>query len=248
MKPLLRAELIKLRTTRTFAALAGAAIGTSLLITVLVATISEPSADDVLADVFNSDTSSLFIVFLALLGIGGEWRHRTITSSLLAAPDRLRFLTAKTLAFAAAGALLSVMIAIAVAIVGFVILSVRDLPLPGFGELVEQIARNALIAALLGALAVGVGAIIRNQVVAVIGVLIFWFVVEGSLMALVPEVGKFTPFTALPTSIADVDPEDVGLSSDAELLSQGAALAAMLAWIAAAFSLGAALLRRRDVH
>ena len=53
-----------------------------------------------LVDVFTSDTSSLFILILAIVGITGEWRHRTITSSLLAAPDRVRFLAAKTLAFA----------------------------------------------------------------------------------------------------------------------------------------------------
>ena len=60
---------------------------------------------------------------LAIVGITGEWRHRTITSSLLAAPDRLRFLAAKTLAFAAAGMVLSLTISISVAIVGMAILS-----------------------------------------------------------------------------------------------------------------------------
>ena len=39
MTRLLRAELIKLRTTRTFYALAGAAIGISLVITILVASL-----------------------------------------------------------------------------------------------------------------------------------------------------------------------------------------------------------------
>ena len=118
MKPLLRAELIKLRTTRTFAGLAGAAIGISLLITVLVGVLTEPTEDSVLVDVFTTDLSGFFIFILAVIGIGGEWRHRTITSSLLAAPDRLRFLAAKTLAFAAAGAVLSVLVSIAVTIVG----------------------------------------------------------------------------------------------------------------------------------
>ena len=42
MSALLQAELIKLRTTRTFVALAGVAVGTSLLITVLVALLTEP--------------------------------------------------------------------------------------------------------------------------------------------------------------------------------------------------------------
>ena len=40
-----RAELIKLRTTRTFYALAGVAVGISLLITILIASIEEPTQD-----------------------------------------------------------------------------------------------------------------------------------------------------------------------------------------------------------
>jgi hypothetical protein len=98
MRALLRAELLKLTTTRTFVALAGAAVGTSLVICALVALLTEPTRDSVLTDVFTTDTSGLFIVVLAIIGITGEWRHRTITSSLLAAPDRVRFLAAKTLA------------------------------------------------------------------------------------------------------------------------------------------------------
>ena len=101
MRALLRAELLKLRTTRTFVALTAVAVATSVLLVVLVSVLTEPSEEDVLVDVFTADTSSLFILLLAVIGISGEWRHRTITSSLLAAPDRLRFLAAKTVAFTA---------------------------------------------------------------------------------------------------------------------------------------------------
>jgi hypothetical protein len=247
MKPLLRAELIKLRTTRTFAGLAGAAIATSLLITVLVALLTEPTEDSVLVDVFTTDLSSLFIFVLAIIGITGEWRHRTITSSLLAAPDRLRFLAAKTLAFAAAGAILSVLISVAVAIVGSVILSIRDLPLPEAGELVAQVGRNAVVAALTGALAVGLAALVRNQVVAVVGLLLLGLLIEPTVTALVPEVGRFGPFVALPTAAADISADDAGLG-DVDLLSPGLAALAMMAWIGAAFAAGHALLRGRDVH
>ena len=139
MTPLLRAELIKLSTTRTFAALAGVAVGISLLITILVGVLTEPTRESVLSDVFTSDVSSLFILVLAVVGITGEWRHRTITSSLLAAPDRLRFLAAKTIAFAAAGLVLSLLISVVVAVIGFTILSVRDLPTP---DLVSSQARS----------------------------------------------------------------------------------------------------------
>ena len=247
MKALLHAELIKLRTTRTFAALAGAAVSTSLLLAVLVSLLTEPTQKSVLLDVFASDTSSLFILVLAVVGVSGEWRHRTIAGSLLAAPKRLHFLGAKTLAFAAAGLLLSISTYVAVAVVGFVILSVRDLPLPQADELVELIARGALIAALLGAFGVCLGALVRNQVVAIVGVLLLSFLLEPLLLGLAPEVGRFGPFVALPTAAIDVSAEAVGLG-DANLVAPGVAVLLMLAWIAAAFAAGGALLRRRDLE
>ena len=247
MTAYLQAELLKLRTTRTFVALTSVAVGISIVIVVLVTTISEPTEESVLTDVFTADLSSLFILVLAVIGITGEWRHRTITSSLLAAPDRVRFLAAKTLAFAAAGAVLSVLISLAIFIVGFVILTARDLPTPDFADLLEQLGRNAAIALLLGALGVGLGALVRNQVVAIVGLLVFSFVVEPTLMALVDEVGRFGPFGALPTAVQGVPPEDVGYPADTDLLAPGLALLAMFVWIGGAFAIGAWLLRRRDL-
>jgi ABC-2 type transport system permease protein len=243
---LLNAELVKLRTTRTFVALTAIAVGISLVIVVLVALIEEPTQESVLTDVFTADLSSLFILVLAVIGITGEWRHRTITSSLLAAPDRLRFLAAKTLAYAAAGAVLSIAISVAISIVGFVILTARDLPTPSFVELLEQLGRNAAIAVLLAAFGVGVGAVVRNQVVAIVGLLVFSFVVEPALIALVPDVGRFGPFGALPTAVQGVPPEDVGFG-DIDLLAPGLALLVMFVWIGGGFAIGAWLLRRRDL-
>jgi ABC-2 type transport system permease protein len=248
MTALLHAELIKLRTTRTFVALAGIAVGISLLLTALTGLIGEPTEESVLIDVFASDTSGFFILVLAVVGISGEWRHRTITSSLLAAPDRLRFLTAKTLAFAAAGILMSLLISIAVTILGLAILTVRDLPTPEAAELADLAARNALVAALLGAFGVGIGALVRNQVVAVVGLLVFTFVVETALIATVPEVARFGPFTPLPAATVGISAEEAGMGGEIELLAPGLAALAMVAWIGAAFAAGAVLLQRRDLE
>jgi ABC-2 type transport system permease protein len=244
---LLRAELIKLRTTRTFYALAGAAIGISLLVTILVASLSEPAREDVINDVFQNDASSLFIMILAIVGITGEWRHRTITSSLLAAPDRIRFLAAKTLAFAAAGALLSIAIAFSIGIVGYAILSFRDLPTPELGDLLEQFARNAGVAALLGAFGVGVGSLIRNQATAIVAILILSFVVDPLLGNLAPAVDRFSPVGALPSAIQGLDPDDVG-TPDVDFFAVGPAIALMAVWIGALFAAGGALLKTRDVE
>jgi len=246
MTALLQAELIKLRTTRTFLALAGAAVGTSLLLSVLVSMLTEPTEDSVLSDVFTADTSGLFILILAVVGISGEWRHRTITSSLLAAPDRLRFLAAKTVAFAAAGLVLSLVISLAVAVAGFAILTARDLPTPDLGELATQIGRNAVVAMLLGALGVCLGALVRNQVVAIVGLLVIVTVVEPLLLALEPDVGRWGPFT-LPNAVAGISEDDSGVGDGVELPSPGLAAVAMLAWIGGFYAAGATLLRRRDL-
>jgi ABC-2 type transport system permease protein len=247
MTALLRAELLKLRTTRTFVALAAAAVGTSLILVGLITALTEPTEESVVTDVFTTDTSSLFILVLAVIGITGEWRHRTITSALLAAPDRMRFLAAKTLAFAAAGAVLSLMISIAVGIAGLAVLTGRDLPTPEAGEVLAQIGHNALAAALLGALGVGIGGLLRNQAFAIVTVLVASFALEPTVIALAPDVGRFGPFVGLPTAAADIPPDDVGLE-DASLLAPGLAVLGMLAWIGATYAAGAALLRRRDLQ
>jgi len=247
MTALLRAELIKLRTTRTFGALAGAAVATSVIIAGLVALLTEPTKDSVLVDVFASDTSSFFILILGVVGISGEWRHRTITSSLLAAPKRLRFLAAKTIAFATAGVVLSMITAIAVTVVGATVLFVRDLPIAEATDLAGQAGRNAVVAALLGAFGVTIGALLRNQIVAVVALLVGSFAVEPVIIALTPNVGRFGPLGALPAAAAGLPPEDVGMAG-VELLGVAAAVLLMIVWIGMAFGGAATLLRRRDLE
>ena len=89
MTALLRAELVKLRTTRTFVALVGTALALSLLVVGLTTALSDNLTEEDVRDLFTADFSSLFISLLGVMGMAGEWRHKTITSTVLAAPDRL---------------------------------------------------------------------------------------------------------------------------------------------------------------
>jgi ABC-type transport system involved in multi-copper enzyme maturation permease subunit len=139
------------------------------------------------------------------------------------------------------------MISIAIAIVGLAILSGRDLPTPGIGELAVQILRNAELAALLGAFGLAIGSLIRNQPTAIVGVLVLSFVIEPTILALVPEVGRFGPFSGLSASVQAIPSENVGVDN-VDLLSPGLAALAMLVWIAVPFAAGVALLRRRDLN
>jgi ABC-type transport system involved in multi-copper enzyme maturation permease subunit len=247
MTVLLHAELLKLRTTRTFVALIGIAVVTSVLSAGLVSILTEPTRDSVLVDVFASDTSSFFILILAVIGISGEWRHRTITSSLLAAPDRLRFLAAKAVAYAAAGVVVSAAIAVAVSLVGTVILSVRHLPLPTVGDVAGQAGRNLVVAALLGGLGVAVGGLLRNQIVAVIALFVVMLLVEPLVVALAPDYGRWGPLGVLPMAAAGLPPEATGVDN-VELPSVPIAILALLGWIALAFAAASTLLIRRDLE
>jgi len=242
MSALLRAELLKLRTTRTFVALVAAALLLSLLIVVLIVLLSDEFTKQEAREIFTSDFSSLFILVLGIMGLAGEWRHRTITGTILAAPDRIRLLAAKVLAYAAAGALLSLIVMLSIMAVGSLLLSIEDKTTVGIADLADVLWRNLLIAALLGALGVCIGGLLRNQIVAIVTVLVVSFVVEPTLYGLAPEVGKYGPISNAPSGILGFVP-----FSDDKPLDEAVAVLVMLGWIGALFALTAQTLRSRDL-
>ena len=245
MRPLLQAELLKLRTTRTFAALVGAALVLSLLVVVLVSVLGDNFTPDDVRELFTADFTGLFIILLGVIGMAGEWRHRTITSTVLAAPDRIKLLSAKMLSYAAAGALLSLIVTLTIMVVGTLILSARGEETAPLADLLDVLWRNLLVAGLVGALGVGIGAVIRNQVVAIVGVLFVAFVLEPTLIGLASDYGRFGPTQGAPGGIIGVagfDGEDTDF-----LLSPGVAVLVMLGWIGAFFAAGAARLRGGDL-
>ena len=93
----------------------------------------------------------------------------------------------------------------------------------------------------------GIGAVLRNQVVSVVGLFAVLFIVEPALIGLAREVGRYGPLVALPTAVAGIPESDAGLPG-VELVSAGVAGVLMLAWIGAAFAAAGTLLRRRDVE
>ncbi len=243
MIPLLRAELLKLRTTRTFFALVAVAVVLSLLIVVLTTLIDEGFREDDVRSLFTADFSSLFILLLGVIGMAGEWRHRTITGTVLAAPRRTQLLGAKVLSYAIAGAVLSLTVTVTVMAVGSIILSSQGETTIGIADLLDVLWRNLAVAGFLGALGACIGALVRNQIIAIIGLLIFSFVIEPTVLGLAPEVGKFGPTVGAPNGIVQVDVFD----SDDALLALVPALLVMTAWVGIFFAAAAAVLRERDL-
>ena len=84
----------------------------------------------------------------------------------------------------------------------------------------------------------------RNQIVAIVGLLILAFALEPALLTLVPEVGRFGPTTGAPSGIIGINPFDD--RGDAAL-DPAVALLVMIGWVGLGFGVTAALLRRRDL-
>jgi hypothetical protein len=176
------------------------------------------------------------------MGMAGEWRHRTITSTVLAAPDRWRLLAAKTLSYAMAGVVLSLIVTVSIMAIGTLILSARGETTFGVGDLADVLWRNLVTAGLAGAIGVCVGGLLRSQVVGIVGLLVLAFAVEPAVIGLAPDVGRFGPTQGAPNGILGINP-----FGDTPLLAPGIALLVMLAWVGLGFGVTGALLRRRDL-
>jgi len=237
MNALLNAELLKLRTTRTFAVV----VGVSALFSVMLAVLGATVEDDITAhELFTNNAITYVIVLLGAIGMTGEWRHRTITSTILASPDRVRLLSAKVVASAAAGVVLVFVVTSVTMLAGTIALKASGHATLGAGGLAEVMSRNLLVAAILGPFGVAIGALGRNQIVTVVALIAAASFLEPQLFAAVPSVGRFGPLSEAPSSVLGGDPTD-------GMLAAGPAVVVMMAWVAAAFGAAALRLRNRDL-
>ena len=72
-------------------------------------------------------------------------------------------------------------------------------------ELLWKVFRASVISGLvLGIVGVGLGALVKNQIAAVTGAVIWTLIVEGLVVAFVESIGKYLPAGAI-TGLVDVD-------------------------------------------
>jgi ABC-2 type transport system permease protein len=208
MTRLVRAEFTKLATTRLIYGMAAAMAAFAALIATATA-IGVEGAPPLSAYSFPAFVAAPIkllagaALLLGILGMAGEFRHQTATQTFLVTPDRGRVVAAKLVAYplaAIALALATLAVTAAVAAgwlaakgIGTSLLDAR-LALP-----LGQVLLGAVLAAgLCGLVGVGIAALVRNQVAALVGVLVWVLVVEGLLMSLLhaPSLGKWLPSAA----------------------------------------------------
>ena len=246
MNGAIRSELLKLRTTRTFLGIVIATLGLIALIVGASAAATPYEAQDV-PGVDLLDAAGLaqpFALVLGVLAISTEFRHGTITPTLLATPDRLRLMLAKLAAHGGAGLILGAVAYGLAALLLASILPLRDIsPELPVSDALKMTAGGIAGVALLAMLGVGIGAVIRNQVGAVIGALAWLFMIEPLLTA-IPKVGSWVEDYGVGAAMGAVGNSTV---DSGDKLGQVTGGLALLIYAALFAIVGLVLLRRRDV-
>ncbi|HEY3843655.1 MAG TPA: hypothetical protein VGL48_10440 [Acidimicrobiales bacterium] len=171
----------------------------------------------------------------------GEFRHSSATLTYLATPNRARVLAAKAVAAALAGAIIGVMAGIVSTGIGLIFVAGKgDHVSLGAAALVGHVAGAGLGAALLAALGVGIGSLIRSQLAGVIGVFVWCMVIESVVGETVTSIRPYLPYPAASTlggaklGAAAFGP---GYSESGQLPLEFLAAAFLVADIAAALSI-----------
>ena len=205
MTKLVGAELLKLRTTRSFWGLAGGAAALVLLIVVLsVALDTEPTEENVRNVMATAGFSGVLTLVLGGVVGAGEYRHGTIAWTLLITPNRFRAVAGQFIACGLAGFAIGAAVYLMAAVIALPWFAAKDADMPPVGDLAEVFLGTVLYAGLAAMLGAGLGALLRNQVAAIVIVLVQIFVVDQTLAALINDLAPFT-LTGLGAAMSGVD-------------------------------------------
>ncbi len=246
MTNLFGAELLKLRTIRTTWGFVVAVVGLAGLIA--AGHIGSPPRGGRLKPEYQFDlvlnTAFPAVVLALLLGIllfTNEFRHGTISRTLLVTPRRPILVGLKLMVGAAAGLVLAVLAFVTTAIVAVIWLGVLDVPLEP-GDAANALWRALVAAALIGALGAAVGGFVHSQVGALVGTLVWLFIAEPLVWVLLglahlDGVANYLPAVTV-LSITDTSGEN---------LSYAGTVATAVLWTAVATALAVWRTRRRDI-
>jgi len=239
----LEAELLKIRSTRTTVGLLLGMVGLVLLTVLLTGLVSTASTlmdkQNQLALLGDGTLAGIFAALAGILLVTSEYRFGTIRPTFLFTPRRGRVISAKVVAGLLAGLAFGILGEGLGFGIGYVILDGRGIPIALHGGDIAVLLVGALVGvALWGAIGVGLGAILQNQIGAVITLLAWGFVAENLLFVFEPSVGRFGPVHAANAMVG---------GTTRHLLSPAAGTAMLIAWTAALCAAGIVLTARRDV-
>lgn len=247
----IKAEFRKLLTIQTwFWLLVTAVVLAAVVVIVPIATdgVSGPGALHTI--VTNGNAAYIAVFILAVLSVTTEYRYQTITPTLLATPNRLTLVGAKLVTFLLVGIVFALIIAVVQTAIAVPWLSAKgiDLAVTGPEGALTGVGEVALVVVLYSLIGVGFGALLRNQVVAVVVGLVYLLFLEG-LLSIIPGVRQVYPYLpgGATASIYAWGRDTAAQIPDVTLLPAGVAVVVLLAWALLLSGLGVATSLRRDI-
>lgn len=190
----------------------------------------------------------LLTLTIGVLCIGAEYRHKTISATLLATPRRMTAMLAKVVSLLVIGALYGLISLVGSVSVGAAVLSIKDRdPFPS-SQIWRTLALGLLVLGLWALIGLGLGILIPNQVAALlIGVGVAWIVepLIGFAMSFW-EWGRENIAPYLPSSATNAVVNSVQQAGEVRLEWWGGALV-LTAYAALLAGIGIWLTQRRDV-
>ena len=199
MTRLIGNEFLKLRTTRSPFVLIGVA---QLVVIGGVSGVFLTDRDPHLVETVRLGFShigivAIFSLMLGIMAVAGEYRHKTITDTYLATPQRGRVVGAKVVTYMGVGAAVGVVSALTALATLAIWMNAKDATLDLAASGVWQTIAGCIVWNIcFGAVGVGVGALVRNLSGAVAGALVWIALVEGIVGQLVGDAARWLPFRA----------------------------------------------------
>jgi ABC-2 type transport system permease protein len=248
---LVRAEFLKLRTTQVwFWLLLGTIAVGALLAVAAVAPQDGIRTQKEVPDLFASFGFSpgyIVVFVLGVLGVTTEFRYQTITPTVLQTPSRWAIVTAKMITYSITGAVFALFALLAEAAVGIPWLHTKDVSVHfSHSNVQHAIVATFGVVALYGIIGLGVGALLRNQIVAVVVGIIFLLVLENIVLA-IPVVKHVWPYTPEGAKLAVLYTNGDRTVNDVAFLGTGAGVVVLLLWAFVPAIVGAAYSMNRDI-
>ncbi len=185
----------------------------------------------------------VMVVLLGVIAFTQEFRYGTATSTYLGEPRRTRVLVAKWLSQALSSVVITAATLALSVTVGIALIRSRDGDVTAGAQFWQMVAAGFAVMAAYGVIGVAVGALVRNQITAVVGVLVWMLAVEQIVIPAYPAVGRWMPGGAT-WALLQIGPS---ISLDGRLLSASAGGVLLVGYTAAAVALALLVTPKRDV-
>jgi hypothetical protein len=248
---LVRAEFLKLRSTQVWfwMLVATVAIGALLAVGNIAPSdgIRSPEKVPDLFAAFASSPGYVVLFTLGALGVTTEFRYQTITPTVLQTPSRWSIVTAKMITYAIVGIVYAVAALLAETAVGVPWLNAKNIDIRwSDGHVQHAIIGTFGVLALFGIVGLGVGALLRNQIVAVVVGIVFLVLIENILLA-IPGVKHAWPYTPNGGTQAILHTNGSDEANGVHLLPTGGGVVVLLLWAFIPAIVGAAFSMNRDI-